>query len=181
MYNYLKHINFISKFNEKFKADDLSLVLEVPIWNGYKMSYLDIESVLRCDYDKQKLKRIVMLSVEMIQNIIKHRDVVDNEEESIFFIVKKDKEIILVSGNIVNDEHYQKIKCRIDHINSLSKEELNELYFNVLNTKGFTEKGGASLGLIEMARKTGNKIDYVINRINEKYSYIYTIVTYNVS
>ena len=41
----------------------------------------------------------------------------------------------------------------------------------MLNDSELSAKGGAGLGLIEMAKKTGNRLDFDFIRLDEKYSY----------
>ena len=41
----------------------------------------------------------------------------------------------------------------------------------MLSTSEFSNKGGAGLGLIEMAKKTGNKLDYDFVPLDNDYSY----------
>jgi hypothetical protein len=60
------------------------------------------------------------------------------------------------------------ISDRINQINSLSKEELKALYKLILNNEEFSEKGGGGLGMIDMARKTGTKMEYEFLPVNEK-------------
>ena len=41
----------------------------------------------------------------------------------------------------------------------------------MLSVSEFSDKGGAGLGLIEMAKKTGNKLDYDFVSLDNDYSY----------
>jgi hypothetical protein len=55
----------------------------------------------------------------------------------------------------------------------ITLEDLKNYQHEVLSASGFSEKGGAGLGLIEMVRKSGNKLSYGFENINEKNSYFY--------
>jgi len=48
----------------------------------------------------------------------------------------------------------------LDHINTLDKEGLKELYKTQMREGRLSEKGGAGLGFIDIARKTGRKLHY---------------------
>jgi hypothetical protein len=63
------------------------------------------------------------------------------------------------------------LKEKIDKINSLSKDELKDFYKFVLNNQTFSEKGGGGLGLIDMARKTGNKLEYQFSSFNPEFDF----------
>jgi len=47
----------------------------------------------------------------------------------------------------------------LDEINNLQTDEIRNVYRQMLSNAQFSDKGGAGLGLIEMAKKTGNKLD----------------------
>ena len=48
----------------------------------------------------------------------------------------------------------------IDNINKLNKDDLNALYKKQIREGSLSEKGGAGLGLIDIARKTGRQLEY---------------------
>ena len=48
----------------------------------------------------------------------------------------------------------------MDKINALNHDEVRALYKVILNNQDFTEKGGGGLGMIDIVRKTGSKLDY---------------------
>ena len=63
-------------------------------------------------------------------------------------------------GNFVDNKKVPYLKDKIDKINSLSEDELKEMYKFILNHQKLSAKGGGGLGLLDMARKTGNKLQY---------------------
>jgi hypothetical protein len=48
----------------------------------------------------------------------------------------------------------------LENINSLGKEELNDLYKKQIKEGRLSDKGGAGLGFIDIVRKTGKKLEY---------------------
>jgi len=58
-------------------------------------------------------------------------------------------------------------------VNQLDSENLKNYYRQILRNGKFTEEGGAGLGLIEMARKSGNRLTFSFKPVNENYSYFY--------
>jgi hypothetical protein len=60
---------------------------------------------------------------------------------------------------------------RIDFINSLNKEELKEHYKNARLNSIISDVGGAGLGFIDMARKSGNKLEYKFYAIDSVLSF----------
>ena len=66
---------------------------------------------------------------------------------------------------------------KIDKINSMSKEELKDMYKFILNHQRLSEKGGGGLGLVDIARKTGNRLDYTFEKYNDTY-YFFNLDVY---
>jgi len=121
-------------------------------------------------------KRIYYIMVEGLQNITRHQDELEDDQEKypgIFAIQKQDERYYVTTGNLVLNEKIPTLKQRIDKINSLEKEELKKFHKEVLRSGAINDKGGAGLGLIEMARKSGNKLIASFELINDKYSYFY--------
>ena len=50
---------------------------------------------------------------------------------------------------------------------------MKRYYKEVLNETEISKKGGAGLGLIEMARKSGNKLAFDFTEVNSVYSFFY--------
>lgn len=172
-----QHIAFISKSVLNFRSNSLRVCYSNHIRKGIFISYANLENELSCIYDHKKTKKLVYLSIEMIQNITRHGEFMPKLDESIYFIVDIDNVNYLVSGNIIQNTNINCLVRSIDFINSLPENELESFRLDVLR-KGFSEKGGAGLGLIEMAKKTKNDITYLYRFINEQYSFFYIILNY---
>ncbi len=119
-------------------------------------------------------KRVYFVMVESLQNITRHQDIHQAEENHAFFVVQNKNGLYeLSSGNVIEKPQMDELKKRIDKINSLGANDLKEYYRDVLNNTGLSDKGGAGLGLIEMARRSGNKLSYDFQKINDTLSYFY--------
>ena len=128
-------------------------------------------------HNKMMRKRVYSLSVECLDNILKHSDINEEEHELLInypprFIVEKIAENFLIhTGNIILNKNRDVIIPRLDKLNDLTIEEINELYKKSLANAEISAKGGAGLGLIVMAKTTKQKIKYDFEKINDKYSY----------
>jgi hypothetical protein len=113
--------------------------------------------------------------VESVQNITRHQDVIEekNLQKAIFAIQKFKNVYLVTTGNLVKKLKIPYLEHKLQTINSMTEEELNEFYKEVLMESSFTSKGGAGLGLIEIARKSGNKLYYDFKDIDENYSFFY--------
>jgi hypothetical protein len=119
-------------------------------------------------------KRVYFVMVESLQNITRHQDVNQTSQNHAFFVVQnRSGEYDLSSGNIIERSKVDDLKEKLDKINSLNPDELKDYYKNVLENTGMSDKGGAGLGLIEMARRSGNKLSYDFQPVDNDYSYFY--------
>lgn len=121
-------------------------------------------------------KRIYYIMVEGIQNISRHQDdAIENTDEypGIFSIQKQDDRYYITTGNLVMNDKIKDLKERINQINALDTEDLKKLHKEILKSGAISDKGGAGLGLIEMAQKSGNKLIASFELISEKFSYFY--------
>lgn len=127
--------------------------------------------------EPKKLKRKVYhVMVEGLQNITRHRaDANEHKSDSNgFFALKKELDrYFITTGNIVDNYIIDDLTKKIDNVNSLNSEELREFHLDRLKNGQISSKGGAGLGLIDIARRAGSKLKYVFNKINSSYSYFY--------
>jgi hypothetical protein len=120
-------------------------------------------------------KKVNFLMVECIQNIERHGIADPNYDPSLgyFSLRSRDNSFYLTSANIIATRVIESLQKTLDHVNELSEDELKQLYLQVLGQGELSEKGGAGLGIIEMARKSGNKLDYEFLPLNDEFSYFY--------
>jgi len=123
-------------------------------------------------------KKVYNVLVEALQNLFHHIDIPPDKELlqlddrfAIFFLSKIDDSYRITTGNFIKMEKYQILKDRLDQINYLSQDELKSLYKLILNNEEFSDKGGGGLGMIDIARKTGNKLKYTFFDFNKDYNF----------
>jgi glycosylphosphatidylinositol transamidase (GPIT) subunit GPI8 len=121
-------------------------------------------------------RKVFNVMVECLQNIVKHgEDLASNDKQTntaIFMIGKHEDSYIITSGNPIKDEHVESMRDKLDRINSLDKEGLKSLYKEIIKSgSGLTDKGGAGLGFVDMARKSGQKLEYEFEALGEGRSF----------
>jgi len=139
--------------------------------------------------DPKKKKKFFHVLVECLQNMYNHmesfRDIADanltgHNGSAIFMIGKGDGGgYRIITGNFILNESAGVLKERIDKINAMNPVELKAYYLEKLGTTELSEKGGAGLGIIDIARKSGNKIDYDFQQPSENYSFFTLSATIN--
>jgi hypothetical protein len=121
-------------------------------------------------------KKIYNVLVESMQNLFHHieeyHEGISEDLDPKFGVVVIEKENGLykvTTGNFVNSTKIKFLKEKIDKINSLTKDELKDMYKFILNHQKLSAKGGGGLGLVDIARKTGNKLEYAFYNYNNNY------------
>ena len=130
---------------------------------------------------KEKLlvrKKVYFIMVESLQNITRHQEVEQDLEGKFdqygLFIIRRGKYgYYITSANLVKNEHCESLKEKLDIVNSKNSEELKIYSRQVLSNGEYSQKGGAGLGLIEIARKAGSKIKYSFVPTESGYSRFY--------
>jgi len=116
-------------------------------------------------------KRLFMFVLESLQNVSRHSDKENLAGMSLVVYSKVNGGYTVTTGNVIQTANIENLKKRLDEINNLENTEIRNVYRQMLVNSEFSTKGGAGLGLIEMAKKTGNKLDYDFVPLDEKNSY----------
>ncbi|MCF6242298.1 MAG: SiaB family protein kinase [Bacteroidales bacterium] len=135
------------------------------------------ESNLQRFVDKSSLQnRIYFIMVEGLQNVTRHQEPTNDsksEHAGIFAIQKVENRYIITTGNTIVNTKVDSLKQRLEKVNNLDREELKKLHREILSTGELSDKGGAGLGLIEMARRSGNRLTFDFEYIDLYWSYFY--------
>jgi hypothetical protein len=149
---------------------------------------LDLVENKMHDYDEHpKLKKKVYnVLVESLQNLFHHVDAAppdfaDGESDKFGFLMvsRSSDGYRIITGNFITNDKIEKLEEKIKRINRSSKEEIKELYKFILNHQKISEKGGGGLGLVDIARKTGNKLGYKFVEFNGNRSFFYLDILVN--
>lgn len=135
-----------------------------------------LESFMGVDAHFGKISgRVSFLVSECFQNVIRHGEGRSDGKVQVahhqdFFRVRiRNGAVALASCNLVSVSKAKVLEQTIQEINTLNKEELKNRYTHILQEAEFNEKGGAGLGLIEMARKSGNPLLAGYRRFNDDF------------
>ena len=139
---------------------------EVLSFTETKLAEEDIESNLR--------KRVFSILVEILENVAKYSPGREPEEKfgmPVVMIRLEDKVYSLTTGNLILNTNVDHLKEKLDTINKYDKVGLKELFRKSLSGQTINSDSTGNMGLIDMARKSGSKLVYQFEKINELYSY----------
>ena len=170
LYNNMDKEGVILSFKGDITQDLLSSVYQI------------IES--RLDNAEENLKRkkkFYHILVECLQNVYHHMDALRHEDEqplpdagrtAIFMIAHgPENRYRIITGNFILTENVNDLQLKLDKISKMTPEELRSYYLETLSTTELSEKGGAGLGIIDIARKSGQRVDYSFHKVSDKYSF----------
>ena len=152
-------ISFLGDFDHKVVTSILSSVKK--ILDSTEMDFLT-------------RKRLYSLIVENLENISRHsKDFVTTEGRpesvaTIFTVSKNETDFTIVTGNFVTNERIPLISEKIEKVNALEKEDLQELYRQRLLES--SDQGGG-LGIIDISLKSGAKLSYHFRPVSDHTSF----------
>ncbi len=170
-YSYYKNMqlnNIIFVYQGEVTADLVSSILHM------------MENKLDGDGEDKKIKKKVFnVMVECLQNVYHHLDSLEvgektgeiNDRTALLMIGKEEKDYYVITGNHIVNDRIGDIKRKLERVNNSDKEELKALYQEILANEPMSEKGTAGLGMIDIARKSGQKLGYDFHPVNDKYSF----------
>jgi hypothetical protein len=170
IYDRMEKNNILLSFKGDITSELLTSILQIM---ENKMDNLQEEPKTK--------KKVYNVLVECLQNLYHHMDDATNEKgdknrSAIFMIGRSESGYSIVTGNYILNENIHGLKSRLDEVNSLSKEELKDYYKSILNNGEMSLKGGGGLGMIDIARKTGEKLEYNFLEIDNKVSFFTLII-----
>lgn len=173
-----KSLEFVYDFYLKMKKNNINLAYEGEITHQITKAFTSLteNNMIRDEDYSSVQKKVFHVMVECLQNISKHADnqfnfVEAKDGRGIFLVSKDEKEYNVTTGNVVKNEKKDELKKMLEHINQLDRPNLNKLYKQKIKEGRLSEKGGAGLGFIDIARKTGQKLVYSFIKIDEKKSF----------
>jgi hypothetical protein len=124
-------------------------------------------------------KKILTVMIESLENIIRYRGnlgiqgVVLDKYPPEFVISSNNERVYIESINALFNPDIELLQQKLSQLNELDPKELKELYKQTITNGKFSDKGGAGLGIIEMAKIADEKIIFRFEKIDEKLSYFY--------
>lgn len=158
----------ILKYSGNLSFNDIEILLDT-----FK------ENIQKFNIDLVVRKRLFSILVESLENSYRHhtKPAPDNKHPLVELDVKLVNNFFIVEiGNYINNNNISEIAKRIDHINTLDTIGINRLYRASISNARISEKGGAGLGLIEIARNSRQKIKYKFVNENTDCPFFYLTI-----
>ncbi len=122
--------------------------------------------------EKKVRKRVFNVLVECLQNVVNHGYECENGCSSIVLVIKGDDAYEVRTGNMIANDAIAHLQERLEEVNGLVGTDVRSTYSDKLTNAEFSEKGGAGLGLLDIYRKSGERIGHSIKRIDNEKSFL---------
>lgn len=170
-------LRFTKSFDEKTKNSDVLMIYKGDFGKDSIMPIIQIiEEKVKTDNELTASKGFFLILVEMLQNVSRHN--MNNISKDGIFMITEDKDgtYWTAVGNVVDEGTKALLIDRIDGLNAMDEMQLKQAYKQTLREGSFSDKGGAGLGLIEIARKSSEKLTYSFDDLGDgKYFFTFNV------
>ena len=175
---------FVYKFHESMVENKITLVYEGEINQEITNVFSEMAEAGMDEEHETTKKRVYHVMVECLQNICKHADEKGYTEDigrgkGILLVGNDNDQYSITTGNIIANENIDGLAEMLDRINAMTPEEIKKEYKQMIRNARLSDKGGAGLGFIDMVKKTGNPIEYLVHQLDDEKSFIVIVSRVN--
>jgi hypothetical protein len=111
--------------------------------------------------NRKQTRRVGHVLIEALQNVGRH-GWVDSNGDTPFFMAMELTPLgfQIQTGNVVDFDSASELRERLAAVNGMNRDELRKAYVETLCDGELTERGGAGLGLISMAKRAEGPLNY---------------------
>jgi hypothetical protein len=125
-------------------------------------------------------RKVYSILVESIENVSKHSFNGDKTQNiAILLLSKSDDKYTIVTGNNIMNNDIPSLQQKLDKVLNHNHAELKQLYREQILSKR-TDENSAGLGIIDMAIKSGNLIQYEFKPVTEVASFYLLQIEINI-
>ena len=129
--------------------------------SGDAILLLTENAVAQSGAERKEMKRVCNVLIECIQNVHRHGWIDENGEILLYLTIEHTPVGFQIQcGNIIDLDMAATLRSKLNNVNGMDHFELRKRYIEVLCEAGVSEKGGAGLGLMSMAKRCAGPIEY---------------------
>lgn len=172
-------LNILENLGVPSLASEVIVLNEPFDWSKTNDLILQVnESMTFAGIELGKRKKIIKIVTEALDNVCKHASIYPNQQVSSFIChLGAEDKLYISTRNLIPNEQLGNIVMVTQHLNQSNQEELNTMYRKQLKQGKLSPKGDAGLGLIEIARKSSEKLRYTAEYFDVTNSYLTFLIT----
>jgi hypothetical protein len=129
--------------------------------SGDAILLLTESAVAQSGAARKEMKRVCNVLIECTQNVHRHGWIDENGEIMLYLTIEHTPVGFQIQcGNIIDLDMAATLRSKLNNVNGMDHFELRKHYIEVLCEAGVSEKGGAGLGLMSMAKRCAGPIEY---------------------
>lgn len=166
-------LSFVSRLREEMQENQFLLSYRGSFTQEVNKGLLALtEKKLHMDGTAEALrKKVFQVMVECLQNICKSPPEHEQSQQAVIMIGRDGDQYVVYSGNIVSNELMESYRGRLSGLNAMNKEEKRELFRKLMLSKDVVDETGIDIGLVDIAKRSGNKLEFDFVRIDEHNSF----------
>ena len=170
-------IDFIFERYPELNNSEINMMYEGEVTHQVTKAFTSItESKLgKIEEDASVQRKVFHVMVESLQNIDKHGGKLDENDplsaRGIFVVSMCNDGYCVITGNLIDNDKIGSVQTMLDKINNTDADTLKQMHKEQMRSGSISSKGGAGLGFIDIARKTGGKYAYHFIDVNDKVSF----------
>ena len=129
-----------------------------------KLSSLEIDSSIK--------KKIFHFMIECAQNLSRIEQNNEFTGDNIFLIGKNNDQYTVHLGSVMKRSQTDNIQKLLDIVNSLETEEVKTKFYSELITKELANQNPLLMSLLDISKKTKEKINYELIQIDEENTFL---------
>lgn len=134
------------------------------------------EKLLQYNIPNGARKKCYGIIVEALENVMRHGSKEENYNSVFHKLVIGNDGVELCFGNYVLKENISNLKKHLELIENEKQEDIKELMYTMAaDGKPLSNKGGAGVGIFDMALKSKGKINHIFLEINSR-NYFLTLI-----
>lgn len=155
----------VHRVNEALSGDTSAFLYSGSFHDEHTAQLISMgeQLVAQVNGERTLRNKVGFLMVESYQNIIRHRirlsaDLERHAGRSMFLLRQRGLSFEVVAVNAIPNEEVAPLKLLLENVSHLDPKQLKKMFLDGLQNDSRSRKGGAGLGLIEMARRSGHDL-----------------------
>jgi len=125
----------------------------------------------------EQMNNMLMYSAEKERHICSSGKTVE-ASKGVYILAVRGTDYFIQTGNAVSSVNAEILKSRIDHLNTMDKKELRQYYKQqMMADNNNPQSKGAGIGLIEIARRASEPIEYSFEQLDGGLQYFTMFLT----
>lgn len=168
-----KPLTFVARLREEMQQNQFLLSYRGSFTQDVNKGLLALaEKKLQMDGTAEALrKKVFQVMVECLQNICKTPSDSAAVSHAVIMVGKQGEHYVVYSGNVVSNHLINSYRERLSELNEMSREEKRDLFRKLILNKDVADETGIDLGLVDIAKRSGNKLEFDFTEIDENHSF----------